>query len=107
LTIQLYPSLHVSSLQLSIFNININFKVFEDVSELVQSALDGHNVTLFSYGQTGSGKTHSMQGSGNEAMRGIIPRAIEQVAVMAIEVVATGDCYWVMFRSCHIEETCC
>mmetsp|Transcript_9905 Transcript_9905/g.14701 ORF Transcript_9905/g.14701 Transcript_9905/m.14701 type:complete len:891 (+) Transcript_9905:39-2711(+) len=53
--------------------------VFEEVSEFVQSALDGYNVCLFSYGQTGSGKTHTMQGSGNNAMRGIIPRAVEQI----------------------------
>ena len=54
--------------------------VFEEVSEFVQSALDGYNVCLFSYGQTGSGKTHTMQGVGTGAMRGIIPRAVEQVA---------------------------
>ena len=53
--------------------------VFQEVSEFVQSALDGYNVCLFSYGQTGSGKTHTMQGSGVGQMRGIIPRAIEQV----------------------------
>jgi len=53
--------------------------IFEEVSEFVQSALDGYNVCLFSYGQTGSGKTHTMQGSGVDQMRGIIPRAIEQV----------------------------
>jgi len=53
--------------------------VFTEVSEFVQSALDGYNVCLFSYGQTGSGKTHTMQGSGTGQMRGIIPRAIAQV----------------------------
>jgi len=53
--------------------------VFTEVSEFVQSALDGYNVCLFSYGQTGSGKTHTMQGTGIGQMRGIIPRAIEQV----------------------------
>ncbi len=55
-------------------------KVFEEVSEFVQSALDGYHVCLFSYGQTGSGKTHTMQGSGQGAMKGIIPRTMEQVA---------------------------
>jgi kinesin family protein C1 len=55
--------------------------VFKEVSDFVQSALDGYNVCLFSYGQTGSGKTHTMQGSGNGAMRGIIPRAVEQILV--------------------------
>ncbi|KAL7450639.1 hypothetical protein ACHAWC_002528 [Mediolabrus comicus] len=57
--------------------------VFNEVSEFVQSALDGYNVCLFSYGQTGSGKTHTMQGSGNGAMRGIIPRAVEQILQQA------------------------
>ena len=54
-------------------------QVFSEVSDFVQSALDGYNVCLFSYGQTGSGKTHTMQGCGNGAMRGIIPRAVEQI----------------------------
>jgi len=54
-------------------------QVFDEVSDFVQSALDGYQVCLFSYGQTGSGKTHTMQGSGNGAMRGIIPRAVEQI----------------------------
>ncbi|CAH0492500.1 unnamed protein product [Peronospora farinosa] len=53
--------------------------VFEQVSEFVQSSLDGYHVCLFSYGQTGSGKTHTMQGSGSGQMRGIIPRAIEMI----------------------------
>ena len=34
--------------------------VFEQVSEFVQSSLDGYHVCLFSYGQTGSGKTHTV-----------------------------------------------
>ena len=57
-----------------------NKDVFDDVSDLIQSALDGYQVCIFSYGQTGSGKTHTMQGSlDNDEMRGIIPRAVEQI----------------------------
>jgi kinesin family protein C1 len=33
--------------------------LFDEVSEFVQSALDGYNVCLFSYGQTGSGKVRA------------------------------------------------
>jgi len=58
-------------------------KVFEEVSGFVQSAIDGYNVCLFSYGQTGSGKTHTMQGSGKNEMRGIIPRSVELILSQA------------------------
>ncbi|KAL9190447.1 hypothetical protein ACHAXT_007658 [Thalassiosira profunda] len=54
--------------------------VFHEVSEYVQSALDGYQICLFSYGQTGSGKTFTMQGAGTGVMRGLIPRSIEQIA---------------------------
>eukprot|EP00607_Mallomonas_marina_P004266 CAMPEP_0182430758 /NCGR_PEP_ID=MMETSP1167-20130531/43106_1 /TAXON_ID=2988 /ORGANISM="Mallomonas Sp, Strain CCMP3275" /LENGTH=1258 /DNA_ID=CAMNT_0024616217 /DNA_START=101 /DNA_END=3877 /DNA_ORIENTATION=- len=54
-------------------------KLFTEVSEFVQSALDGYRVCLFGYGQTGSGKTHTLLGGSNDN-RGIIPRAMEQVA---------------------------
>lgn len=35
-------------------------ELFSDVQPLVQSALDGYNISLFAYGQTHSGKTHTM-----------------------------------------------
>lgn len=54
-------------------------EVFSTVSELVQSALDGYHVCLFSYGQTGAGKTYTMQGVDTPEGRGIIPRAVEKV----------------------------
>ncbi|PNW85905.1 hypothetical protein CHLRE_03g200600v5 [Chlamydomonas reinhardtii] len=57
--------------------------VFSAVSELVQSALDGFHVCIFSYGQTGAGKTHTMQGGESPNARGIIPRAVEKILSQA------------------------
>lgn len=51
-----------------------NADVFEEISQLVQSALDGYNVCIFCYGQTGSGKTFTMS-----ADDGMIPRGVHQI----------------------------
>ncbi|KAL8829454.1 MAG: hypothetical protein Q9170_006162 [Blastenia crenularia] len=51
-----------------------NADVFGEISQLVQSALDGYNVCIFCYGQTGSGKTYTMS-----AEDGMIPRAVNQI----------------------------
>lgn len=64
--------------------------VFKDVSDFIQSAMDGYNVCIFAYGQTGSGKTHTMQGSGKAQMRGIIPRSIDHIITCCEELTAMG-----------------
>ena len=54
-------------------------EVFDEVSALIQSALDGYHVCLFSYGQTGSGKTFTMTGALTGEASGIIPRSVAQI----------------------------
>lgn len=53
--------------------------VFVEISQLVQSALDGYKVCIFAYGQTGSGKTYTMMGKPGNDQKGIIPRSLEQI----------------------------
>lgn len=50
--------------------------------DIVHSAIEGVNGTVFAYGQTGAGKTFTMIGdTKNFKQRGIAPRALGQVGV--------------------------
>lgn len=55
--------------------------VFEKIAkDVIDSAFDGYNGTIFAYGQTGSGKTFSMTGGTDRyADRGIIPRTLSYI----------------------------
>ncbi|KAL2609961.1 hypothetical protein R1flu_028534 [Riccia fluitans] len=65
--------------------------VFVEISQLVQSALDGYKVCIFAYGQTGSGKTHTMLGNQERPeQRGIIPRSLEQIFKTSQALSSTG-----------------
>ncbi|CAK9011358.1 Kinesin-like protein KIN-14I (Kinesin-like calmodulin-binding protein) (OsKCBP), partial [Durusdinium trenchii] len=52
-------------------------EVFRDCEDLVQSVVDGYNVTIFAYGQTGAGKTHTMYGTHDHP--GLAPRSIDSL----------------------------
>ena len=55
-------------------------QIFDGVSHLVQSAVDGYNVCIFAYGQTGSGKTFTMYGKRDDPdLQGIAPRAMREL----------------------------
>ncbi|XP_056645169.1 protein claret segregational [Diorhabda sublineata] len=63
-----------------VFNENATqSQFFEELSQLVQSAIDGYNVCVFAYGQTGSGKTFTMQGASDPENLGMIPRSVNLI----------------------------
>eukprot|EP00929_Paragymnodinium_shiwhaense_P118237 TRINITY_DN90175_c0_g1_i1.p1 TRINITY_DN90175_c0_g1~~TRINITY_DN90175_c0_g1_i1.p1 ORF type:complete len:1279 (+),score=327.97 TRINITY_DN90175_c0_g1_i1:77-3913(+) len=66
--------------------------VFEDAMDLVQSAVDGYNVTIFAYGQTGAGKTYTMYGGKNPDERGLCPRAAEELFAIIERQGSQGRC---------------
>ncbi|KAL1169912.1 hypothetical protein V6Z11_A05G178200 [Gossypium hirsutum] len=65
--------------------------VFVEISQLVQSALDGYKVCIFAYGQTGSGKTYTMMGRPEaQEQKGLIPRSLEQIFQSSQSLQAQG-----------------
>ncbi|KAK6341184.1 kinesin-like nuclear fusion protein [Orbilia brochopaga] len=65
-----------------------NNLIFEEISQLVQSALDGYNVCIFAYGQTGSGKTYTMT-----SKDGMIPQAVDQIFRTSAQLTDKGWSY--------------
>lgn len=80
--------------------------VFSEIANLVQSVLDGFNVSIFAYGQTGSGKTHTLEGppdyfnlpsssssTGDDMAHpdsGMIPRAVHLLWRLAQQLQSVG-----------------
>jgi len=61
----------------AVFTPGTQDEIFNDCKDLVQSAVDGYNVTLFAYGQTGAGKTFTMYGV--KGQEGVAPRTIQEL----------------------------
>jgi kinesin family protein C1 len=66
-----------------------NSEIFDEVSQLVQSALDGYNCCIFSYGQTGTGKTYLMSSKKD----GMIPLAVNLIYNQTKELEERGWVY--------------
>lgn len=52
--------------------------IYLEISELVQSLIDGYSVTIFAYGATGTRKSYTKEG-GKDDESGIIPRSVQQI----------------------------
>ncbi|KAF3023111.1 kinesin-like nuclear fusion protein [Neopestalotiopsis sp. 37M] len=79
-----------------------NKVVFEEISQLVQSALDGQKVCVFAYGQTGSGKTFTMSAQQDS----IIPSAMKMIYEQAESMKDAGWTYemWGSFTEVYNEK---
>ena len=103
--------------------------VFDEVSGLVDTAVDGYRVCVLAYGQTGSGKTHTMMGTAGsisgassaiaetdpdpcsfegsptiqplEGGEGIIPRAVHRVFSRIADLEQDG---WTYEVTCYFVE---
>ena len=53
--------------------------MFDEVREVVRSALDGFRVCIFAYGQTCAGKTYTMEGGATEETMGLVPRSVRMI----------------------------
>lgn len=76
--------------------------IFEEISQLVQSALDGQKVCIFCYGQTGSGKTYTMSSESDS----IIPSAMKMIYEQAEALRDAGWTYkmWGSFTEVYNEK---
>jgi pSer/pThr/pTyr-binding forkhead associated (FHA) protein len=80
-------------------------KVFDDLGQdVLKSAFDGYNSTLFAYGQTGSGKSFSMVGYG--VNKGIVPMVCTEMFRAVEKQGAEGRRYQISCTMLEIYNEC-
>ena len=57
---------------------SFNFYLIDVGKEVIESAMQGFNSTIFAYGQTASGKTHTMMGPKVGKEDGLIPQVLNK-----------------------------
>ncbi|KAK1604988.1 hypothetical protein QYE76_028661 [Lolium multiflorum] len=75
-------------------------ELFHDVQPFVQSALDGHNISIFAYGQSRSGKTHTLEGSSHD--RGLYLRCFEELFDLSNSDTTSTSHFNFYFTACEL-----
>ncbi|KAL4487491.1 hypothetical protein ABPG72_007011 [Tetrahymena utriculariae] len=80
--------------------------VFAEMSQLIQSLIDGFNVCIFAYGQTGSGKTYTIEGGQSEESKGLMQRSMEMIFQQIKYLQQFGWTYklFVSFQEVYMEQ---
>ena len=80
--------------------------IFDETAyPIIENILEGYNGTIFAYSQTGTGKTHTMVGIlGDEAEKGIIPRAFECIFKMIECDTSKQYLVWASFLEIYKED---
>ncbi|GAB5365241.1 hypothetical protein AAMO2058_001040400 [Amorphochlora amoebiformis] len=77
----------------AVFKANSSQKdIYNRVSPVVKSFLQGYNGTIIAYGQTGSGKTYTMGTSASSQDNGVIPQACEEIFKTLSQMAETKNC---------------